>query len=275
MLLMLQVPVLTPIAKLESKDINEMSGIAASRRFKGVYWVHNDSGDEARFFAIDRMGKSIGRASGFELPGASNLDWEDVAVDGDTIYLADTGNNLNFRKSLTVYAVKEFDPTRPPASLAFKAFELKWPDQTEFPPSGEWRWDCEALAVHKGTMYFVTKWRRGKDNRMPGVGAALYKLGSPRTDRMNVPVRISENLDLGGWVTGCDISPDGRRLAVLTQAPAQSVWIFDMTQKDMLKHPLKQIKFTGAKQCEAVCWDGKDRLLVTNEQRDVYEVSAK
>ncbi|MGY8803286.1 MAG: hypothetical protein ACKVK6_03525, partial [bacterium] len=36
--------------RLASKKIDEASGIAASRRNKGVFYVHNDSGDRPRFY---------------------------------------------------------------------------------------------------------------------------------------------------------------------------------------------------------------------------------
>ncbi len=30
--------------------------------------------------------------------------------------------------------------------------------------------------------------------------------------------------------------------------------------------------FTGAKQCEAVCFDDNNNLIVTNEQRDIFRL---
>lgn len=261
---------LTTIGKIENKEINEMSGIARSSKNPGAYWVHNDSGDSARIFAISRKGASLGSGSGYKLDGAVNLDWEDIAVDGDTIYVADTGNNLNFRKELTVYALKDFDLAKRPGKVT--TYRIAWPDQKEFPPEGDWNFDCEALAVRKGVMYFVTKWR-DRTHRFPAHGAAIYRLKGASTSKLNKPEKLDVKLDLDGWVTACDLSPDGKRLAVLVQAPAQSVWIFDMTRGNkVLSCPVAHLRFSGAKQCEAVCWDGKDKLIVTNEQGDLYEV---
>ncbi|MGZ4000098.1 MAG: hypothetical protein ACXVIY_05695, partial [Mucilaginibacter sp.] len=42
---------------LQSKEMDEISGIAASGIHDGVYYVHNDSGDTSRFFAITPDGK--------------------------------------------------------------------------------------------------------------------------------------------------------------------------------------------------------------------------
>ncbi|MEI7576096.1 MAG: hypothetical protein WCK51_04325 [Armatimonadota bacterium] len=264
---------LRTLGSIQNKEIGEMSGIARSSLNPKTYWVHNDSGDTARIFAIDKSGNTVGSEGGYLIDGAVNLDWEDIAVDGNTIYIADTGNNLNFRKELTVYAVKEFKVGHAAANYQSTAYRIAWPDQTEFPPTGDWNFDCEALAVRKGTMYFVTKWR-DKTHKLPARGGSLYRLKNPSATKLNKPQKLDTKLDFGGWVTACDLSPDGRRLAVLVQAPQQSVWIFDMTKGDkVLSHPLKQIRFKGAKQCEAVCWDGSDKLIVTNEQADLYEIT--
>ena len=44
------------VGKTAHEPISEMSGIARSQRFPGAYWVHNDSGDDARLFAVDASG---------------------------------------------------------------------------------------------------------------------------------------------------------------------------------------------------------------------------
>ena len=39
--------------------ISEMSGIVKSKQYDDVYWVHNDSGDKPRLFALDANWKVI------------------------------------------------------------------------------------------------------------------------------------------------------------------------------------------------------------------------
>ena len=65
------------VGSLASNALTETSGIAASRRVSGVWWVHNDSGDRARVFAIGNDGRDLGE---FDLAGAAAVDWEDIAV---------------------------------------------------------------------------------------------------------------------------------------------------------------------------------------------------
>ena len=65
-------------ARIRSSEIDECSGIVASRRYSDLYWVHNDSGDRARFFGIDSRGELRVQ---IEVDGAQNVDWEDIAID--------------------------------------------------------------------------------------------------------------------------------------------------------------------------------------------------
>jgi hypothetical protein len=58
---------------LHDPRIDEASGIAQGIRSPGVYYLQNDSGDSARFFAVDaRTGRT--RAM-FSVPGGVNHDW--------------------------------------------------------------------------------------------------------------------------------------------------------------------------------------------------------
>jgi hypothetical protein len=107
----------------------------------------------------------------------------------------------------------------------------------------------------------------------PGDGAAIYVVDKPKTDTVNILRKLDVNTSLGGWVTAADISPDGKTLAVLVQAPKQSVWLFDMTKGEkILSRPVGRIVFSKAKQCEAICWDSNDRLIVSNEQSEIFEI---
>ena len=100
-----------------SDAIKEASGIAASRRVDNVWWVHNDSGDTARVFAIGTTGQTLGE---YSLTGASAIDWEDIAAaPGPTagvsyLYVGDIGGNVTPRSSVQVYRVPE--PLVNPAS---------------------------------------------------------------------------------------------------------------------------------------------------------------
>ena len=78
---------LIPYALIDSDEIVESSGIIRSKKYPGVFWTHNDSGDSARIFAISEDGKIIkpkwfkGEYKGIEVVNATHIDWEDIATD--------------------------------------------------------------------------------------------------------------------------------------------------------------------------------------------------
>jgi hypothetical protein len=68
--------------------IDEPSGLAVSPVEPGVLWTHNDAGDEARLFALDSSGALLRE---YFVSGVTMGDWEDLAVVGDTLWIADLG----------------------------------------------------------------------------------------------------------------------------------------------------------------------------------------
>ena len=55
---------LTPLANLEGPPgSGEVSGIVPSRQWPGVFWVHNDSGDETRIYPVGRDGSGSTQSS--------------------------------------------------------------------------------------------------------------------------------------------------------------------------------------------------------------------
>src|SRR5690242_21941395 len=90
--------------------LNEASGIARGIASPGILYVHNDSGDSARVFALDAR-TGLARAVIY-LPGAVNHDWEDIAVAPDahgtpSLWIADTGDNNTNRAEVQLYRIDE------------------------------------------------------------------------------------------------------------------------------------------------------------------------
>lgn len=290
-----QEPVLldmAPFAQVISAPIREMSGIVKSRRRDNVYWAHNDSGDSARIFAITAEGTSIlptyskftfyGDAKekgkeqwqGFEVLNASNVDWEDIAVDANYLYVADVGNNSNARRDLVIYMLSEIDPTASTRTAVIKKLPVVYPEQTGFPAEPR-HFDSESLFTADGKLYLITKHRRG--NGLVGdfePGANLYRLDTAFDDRDNVLTLIDSQPDLTA-ATGADLSPDGQTLAVLsynalwlfTRPPTGDHWFSEGVGR---RYPLDRDVF---RQAEAITWENADSLLITNEQRDIFRVS--
>jgi hypothetical protein len=189
------------VGTVSDPQLDEVSGVVQSRAHAGVLWVHNDSGDSARVFAINETGATLGQ---YLLDGATAVDWEDIALDGTTLYLGDIGDNAKARADVVVYSVAEPSPTTVTASLPATAQHLVYPDGAH---------DAEALLVDPVThdLFVVTKELTGQ--------SAVYRHTTGTT-----LVKVA-TLDLGvaQLVTGGDIAADGSAIVLRTYG-AVFVW---------------------------------------------------
>jgi hypothetical protein len=92
---------------LSNVEIDEASGMVASWRNPGSYWVINDSEDINRIFLVDDAGQ--GKVE-FLINGVRNRDWEALGrwqnKTGQTyIYIADIGDNAS---NQSVYSIHRF-----------------------------------------------------------------------------------------------------------------------------------------------------------------------
>lgn len=281
-----------PTGKVESKPIDEMSGLAKSPGRNNTFWVHNDSGDRARIFAITEDGKSIlptyskfsaygdepekGKQQwqGFEVLNAKNVDWEDIAADDNYLYIADTGNNFNKRRDLGIYLISKIDPTASTRSAVVEYLPVAYPEQTEFPAKQQ-HFDAESLFVDHGTLYLITKHHAGMLGMEFERGANLYRLDTRFTDKPNVLHKIDSNATILA-ATGADLSPDGSMLAVTSH---DALWLFSRPQSgdQWLSAPSRRYPFDRKvlKGLEAITWIDNDTLLLGNEQRDLFKVALK
>jgi hypothetical protein len=194
-------------------QLDETSGLAASRAHRNTLWLVEDGGNGAMLHAISRRGR---RLASYRVDGAANTDWEDLAAfewrGKNYLLVADTGDNGGLRRTLLLHAFEEpaqladGGHLRPAWSIAFR-----WPDGAR---------DCEAVAVDatRGQILLVSKKRRPPElfalPLAPGRGVQVAR----RIGRLTVPGLSVAEGPLGRRVTAADVSPDGRTLAVLTYA---------------------------------------------------------
>lgn len=257
------------VAFLEDSNIDESSGIAASRLNAGVYWTHNDSGDGPFIYAFDGGGRSKGV---WRVTGAQALDWEDIATGpgpaGGTsyIYIGDMGDNDREGKVITVYRVAEppvesqgpSSRANPHQTAPAEVIRLEYPDRKH---------DAEALLVHPltGDLYVVTKAKKA--------ASKVYKAAAPLDTATVVQLGFVGDLELPaerrGMITGGDISPDGQRLVLCDYVSAYEVSLprGDTDFDSIWRQPLAPVDLGLRPQGEAVCYrlDGK-AILATSEK---------
>jgi len=191
----------TQIGILQPPDLKELSGLAASRQYDDVLWAHNDSGDSARIFAIDRSGRLRTTVA---LDVGKAIDWEDIAADGTTLYVGDIGDNQRARTEIYVYRVEE--PALTATSAPAEKFTLHYPDGAH---------DAEALMVDPidHQLVVVTKEAAGTS------GVYITPISAPGALQ---PV-TSLSLGLAQLVTAGDISASGDTIVLRTYT---NVWVW-------------------------------------------------
>jgi hypothetical protein len=198
------------LGTVKVKQLDEISGIAASRQNPFVFWLHND-GDDGRLFAVRANGKSAGS---IELP-AKVVDVEDIAIgpgptDGiDYIYLGDIGDNNASRREIKVlrFAEPKLSGKREISIDQMAKIRLVYPATPQ---------DAEALLVDPLTreLYVITKER---------TRARFYRASADELqDGAVIVLKLAGTLPVGD-VSSAAISPDGRRI-IVRQENAGWLW---------------------------------------------------
>lgn len=246
--------------KIENPSIVESSGLVKSRQLPNIFWTHNDSGSSPHIFPIKGDGSTVdtasGNDSGIEVTGAENVDWEDIALDDEGyLIIGDIGNNVSERKTLALYRVKEPDPFRDRKTAPVEKISIYFPEH-----SGD-AFDSEALFCAEGSLYLLTKTRRGKDTE-------LYRVDTKRPGKKVPLIRIA-SFDFKSPVTGADTSADGRLLAVLTY---DAIWLFERPTVSA-NYLVGKKRFFPFQiwQAEAISFD-EDMLLISTEGGRLFEL---
>jgi hypothetical protein len=239
------------VGRIQPSGLVEISGIAASAQEPKRFWAHNDSGGEPVLFCLTLTGASCGTTA---VEGAELVDWEDISVvpgsDGDSLYIADIGDNERVREFVTIYRVEGAHPGED--SVVAEAFDVRYPDRPH---------DAEALVVDPGSgdIYIITKEYTRR--------ASVYVGRAPL--RSTTTLELVSKLDLAGplaVVTGADVSRNGDRVILSTYAdgfelsapegaPFEEIWDQRPVRVDLGRH----------KQNEAVTYTRSGDILSASE----------
>lgn len=205
---------------VSAPEITEASGLAVSRLDPSILWVHNDSGDSARLFAIGTDGSYRGT---FPVSGASASDWEDMAIgpgpvaDVPYLYVGDIGDNGESRATIQVYRAPE--PTVPATPGTYpiagvERLELAYPDGPH---------NAETLMVDpaNGDLYLVTK------PATAGTASKVFRAAAPLASGSTISLAEVASLVFGqgslpggAQPTGGDIDAERNYVAIRTYTSA-------------------------------------------------------
>lgn len=247
---------LEPLGTLRHPSIREASGIVASRRYPGVFWVHNDSGNPPALFAVKGDGSLIRAYS----VNALNLDWEDIAVDDQGhLYLGDIGNNEVRLPRRVIYRIDEPDPSKPPNA----PLRVTLASYYRFPSGG--RFDAEGLFIDGDKAVVAAK---TFDRREAELFAIPLAPPAPASNPA-LPERIGRLPGFTEPATGADLARDGRRLAVCAGDVAR---VYERIEGGEWRL-LAAVRYRP-QAIEAICWEGND-LVLASEEREMFRISEK
>lgn len=238
------------------KDLKEVSGTEIVPK-SDLIWMVNDGGNKPTLFGLNEKGEIIKDI----YVKAKNNDWEDLTSDENgNIYIGDFGNNLNKRKNLSIIIVEQNELDEKNAEV--DEIEFEYPDQTKFPPKKKnMYFDTEAFFYFKSSLYILTKSRvKGNYGK-----TTLYKIPAKEGKYTAEIVDEFESCkDLECWITSADISPNGKKVALLSQ---KNVLIFsDFNGDKFLSGKVTKIDLIHRSQKESITFKDNNTLLITDEK---------
>lgn len=241
------------------EEVEETSGVAASRQYPGVFWTHNDSGGDSAVFALDSTGAVLARV---RVTGAMNRDWEDIAVgscspgeESDCLFIGDIGDNREARERVVVFRVPEPDPGADSVSRPADRIHLAYPDGPR---------DAEGLFVTAAGIHVVSKGRSSSVDLFRTAGPySTRRRATPGADTMQRVQRLAPPpTSVSAQVTAAAVSGDS--LVVLRSYGGLR---FFVVAGDTLRPRGPTADLSGAVQMqgEGVDFIAGDRLVLTGE----------
>ena len=246
-------------------QLDEVSGLAASRQHPDTLWMINDGGNDAQVHAVSTRG---GKLATLDIAGVDNTDWEDLAafdLDGKHYLLvADTGDNGGLRKTLQLHVIAEPDALQDAIVKPVWSIVFRWPDGAR---------DCEAVAVDAGSnqILLISKKRQPPElfslplRPLGNATQVARLLGTLAGVPQGVADEVRANPALArlrSQVTAADIAGDRHAIAVLTY---RDVLIYPRRGQEpwaqTLARPPQVHALPWLPQAEALSWSADNRTL--------------
>jgi hypothetical protein len=253
-----------------SDELKEISGLQYLNDTLLV--AHNDGGNAPMIYFLNpNSGKIIKRVV---LKNTKNVDWEDMALNGNYLYIGDFGNNNNKRKNLTIYRFSWKDALKQD-SISTDLMTIAYADQIAFPPENKaLNFDAECLAFADGYLWIFTKNRTEPFDGVSNVYRVKFQENTHAVLKKEYSIKIGSK----GWmfdsVTGGDFAYG---------------YFYLTTYNRILKYLFSEGKFTLVKQYkyneynqkEAITVIKDDQIYVANEfqkvlgKQKLYRISLK
>lgn len=247
------------LCSLQDERLTESSGLAVLG--DGSLVTHNDSGDTARFFVLDRGC----RTTAVHTLAADASDWEDMARGGGALWFGDIGDNAMTRAEVVVQRVAQRSLRKKGGQVASTAYRLVYPDGAH---------DAETLLAHPrtGRLFIVTKAYTGTslvyaapEVLSPTAANALVRVGQFQVLPSGTP---GGPLGPVGQLstTGGDISPRLDRVVVRTYTDAYEWTVTGGDVAAAFAGSPRRTALPETTQGEAVAYDLDGTTLLTTTE---------
>lgn len=243
------------LGTLDNDDIDEASGLVASKLHPSLLYTHNDSGGEPEVYMIDTLGKYQGK---IVLEGSHNRDWEDIAIgpgrkaEISYIYIGDIGDNDAKRDKVHVYRFSEPKALESEIKVKAEKITLTYPDGPR---------DAETLMVDPWSGDLLVLSKRDTSNTLYRATAEQLEAGEVMLEKlMKLPVTLA---------VGGDISADGKQILIKNY---WAVYYWQRKEGESMVEVLKgnpvQLPYKPEPQGEAIGFSASgDRYYTLSESR--------
>ena len=261
-------------ALITDPRLDEISGLAASRRAVDRYWVHNDAPRPATLVALD--GKGV-RHGSLRIDGVRAVDWEDISaysLDGkDWLLVADSGDNAGVRKDYELIAIEE------PALSADGREQIVKPAWRLRFRYADGAHDVEAMAVDVGRREVLLLTKRSGAAVLysvplgPGDGSVAIAQQRLALDGIPAPTPAEQKTRfpaarLGGSPTAMDIDATNRFALVMTY---RDLWFYARAEHEtwlqVFAHPPRRLPLPALAQAEAAGFERTGQAVRVSGER--------
>ncbi len=233
---------------IENQELSEISGIAPCSFHPGLFWVHNDGGNEPYLYLIDTFGVIQSKVS---ITNAKNRDWEDLTIGQENgvsyLYIGDIGNNRRLRENVQVYKIREPQSIDKEFEVTAEIMHLSYTNGPR---------DAETLMYDQQTNELIIVTKRE-------LRTYVYSFPFKDSSVTVAPFgRINHQ-----WITGGDISPEGD---ILLKNYGHVFYWKARKQLNAAKRltttKSKNIRYRREPLGEAICWNPLGGFISISER---------
>jgi len=265
-----------PLANaFENPNLTEVSGLQRSLIEDGVYYVHNDSGDDPIIHVTDAVGQALGTVN---VTGVEAIDWEGIAAtrrEGvSRLVVGDIGNNDQQRSDLRLIVLDE-----PNVSNLEFGFNISVPGrEVQVSYSDGVSYNSEAIYIQGENDTVVVLTKNAQATTEQGVWRGSLSSG---LDSGSLVLEYTGFVTLTDAVvthaiTDADIRHDGRGVAVLTYGSDLTglvhIWVAEQGEgtTDALQRPANRTirvpRIGSNGQAEAVSYDPTGEYVLVGSE---------